>query len=63
MFSLSEKLKLVLIFVDHIFVRVVGLVVGFELLRLRRKLITLSKSLNKGKLNSLAYRCGMRVFA
>ncbi len=34
MLSLKEKLKLVLIFVDHIFVRVVGLVVGLELLRL-----------------------------
>jgi hypothetical protein len=28
MFSLSEKLKLVLIFVDHILVRVYGLVGG-----------------------------------
>jgi hypothetical protein len=63
MLILTEKLKLEIMFVDHIFVRVVGLVVGFELLRLPRKLLILSKSLNKRKLDSLAYSCGMRVFA
>jgi hypothetical protein len=63
MLILTEKLKLEIMFVDHIFVRVVGLVVGFELLRLCQKHLILSKSLNKHKLDSLAYSCGMRVFA
>jgi hypothetical protein len=34
-----------------------------EHLRLRRKLWYFSKSLNKHKLDSLAYSCGMKVFA
>jgi hypothetical protein len=38
MLILTEKLKLEIMFVDHIFVRVVGLVVGFELSRLRQKI-------------------------
>jgi hypothetical protein len=38
MLDLKEKLKFVLEFVDHIFVRVVVLVVGLELLRLCQKL-------------------------
>jgi hypothetical protein len=62
MLILTEKLKLEIIFVDHIFVRVVGLVVGLELSTSSKALI-LSKSLNKRKLDTLAYSCGMKVFA
>jgi hypothetical protein len=62
MLILTEKLKLEIMLWRYIFVRVVGLV-GCGILETLSKALILSKSLNKRKLDSLAYSCGMRVFA
>ena len=55
MLNLKEKLKIVLTFVDHIFVRVGGWVGTLETLS---KALLLSKSLEYIKLDSLAYNNG-----
>jgi hypothetical protein len=60
---LTEKLKLEIMLWSYIFVRVIGLGVCGLLLETLSKALILSKSLNKRKLDSLAYSCGMRVFA
>jgi hypothetical protein len=58
----DEMLKLVKILLELHFVRVVGLG-GCGILETLLKALILSKSLNKRKLDSLAYSCLMRVFA
>ena len=63
MLSFQKKLKLEIMFVDHILVRVVWLGGWVGTLETLLKALILSKSLKYSKLDSLAYNYWMRVFA
>ena len=62
MLSFNKKLMLEIMLWSYIFVCVIGLG-GCGTLETFSKALILSKSLNKRKLDSLAYSCGMRVLA